>query len=241
MAKETREKSGDSDFDPNAWMVTFGDLLMLLLTFFVLLLTMKSLDGTDTNDMFQYFTESQGPLGFMGGEKGKGEDAMGRVNITSSSMLRETLELMEGMRKHHAKRGEVRRLREIIDITEDNRGVVISMESENLFKPAAAEISNEGLTVLDATAKLFQSATNDILIMGHTDDIAIKTRRFRSNWELSFYRAMSVLFYLSDSKGLRPVRLAAGGYGPMRPRYPNDSMENRAKNRRVEFVLRQSR
>ncbi len=232
----------DSQIDPNAWMTTFGDLLMLLLTFFVLLLTMKSLDKEQLEKTFDYFQESHGPLEFAGGGRDPGErEGFRPVNITSMKMLRETINLMAGMKQHSLERNEMLQLKKIVDIAEDKRGVVISLESDHLFNTGEAEVRKEGLATINGIADLLRSAKNDVLIMGHTDNIPTRKGKYKSNWELSFYRSLSVLFYLTDSQGLKPQRLASGGYGGLMPRCPNNSKENRAKNRRVEFILRQSR
>ena len=101
-----------------------------------------------------------------------------------------------------------------------------------------AEIRVDRLHILDEIGRLFRYAANDILVMGHTDNVPTTGTRFDSNMELSAYRALSVLYYLTDSRGLKAERLAAGGYGAFLPRYPNDTPEGRTKNRRVEFLLK---
>ena len=76
-----------------------------------------------------------------------------------------------------------------------------------------------------------------IVVAGHTDDVPIKTARFRSNWDLSAARAVSVLHELIRDGGLDPARLIAEGHGEAHPLVPNDTADNRAINRRVELVI----
>lgn len=217
--------------DPNAWMVTFGDLIMLLLTFFVLLLTMKSMDKKDTDQMFDYFIEAEGVLE-IGGYKSVtvNKNDSGTLKqaryITSSAMLKRTL------------KQNYYNFRKYYDVDEDERGLVVTLDSEHLFDAGMATIRPSGFSVLDMVGNLLSNVSNDVLILGHTDNTPIRRGRYRSNWDLSSYRALSVFNYLTEEYGLDPKKMAPGGYGDTRPAIPNTSPENRAKNRRVEFILK---
>lgn len=228
--------------DPNAWMATFGDLLMLLLTFFVLLLTMKSMN---TGKVREIFVNTSGPLDTIAQSEfvepiDEFEQYSKSVDITSTQTLEDAIDMLEGINPSPDKKRAIRNLRDLIDVTESEMGVVITLESDQLFDSGDAEIHPSRLEVLDAIAMLFRNATNDVLIMGHTDSIPTRGDRFESNWELSVYRALSVLYYMTDAAGLDPERLAAGGFGDRIPLYPNDTEENRSKNRRVEFILKKT-
>ena len=89
---------------------------------------------------------------------------------------------------------------------------------------------------MDELAKLFEEFPCDMIIQGHTDDRPVRGRRFDSNWELSASRAIAVMRYMVENGGLDPKKLGTAGYADQRPLVPNDSRENRAKNRRVEFL-----
>jgi chemotaxis protein MotB len=228
----------DDDGDPNAWMATFADLLMLLLTFFVLLLTMKSMDAGKVREIF---VRTYGPLDFIYQNEYVPPldefDHYAKTVITTTETLEEAIDILEGINPIPDKKRAIRNLRELIDVTESEKGVVITLESDHLFDSGDAEIHPARIEVLDAIAMLFRYATNDILIMGHTDNVPTRGGRFNSNWELSTYRALSVLYFMTDAGGLDPERLAAGGFGDRIPIFPNDTKENRDKNRRVEFIL----
>ncbi len=174
-----------------------------------------------------------GGVTMMGGER-----PVSTEMIASSDRIRKVLDLLEGVERLKARDGEMTRLRETLEISEDRRGVVVTLNADCLFDPASAELAPGRVVLLDGVGKLLRHAANDILVMGHTDDRPIRKSPFASNWELSVYRALNVLYYLTDNCGLKPERMGAGGYGDLMPRYPNDSEENRARNRRVEFVLR---
>lgn len=242
MASDKEKTTGGTETDPNAWMATFADLLMLLLTFFVMLLTMKSMDAGKAREIF---VRTYGPLDFVSQNEyvpplDEFDHYVKASVITSTEALEKAIDLLEGIDPIPGRERPVVNLRDLIDVSESEQGVVITLESDHLFNSGDAEIHPDRLTVLDAIARLFQYAANDILIMGHTDSTPMRDERFESNWELSVYRALSVFYYLSDAAGMEPARFAAGGFGDQMPRFPNDSELNRSKNRRVEFILRQT-
>ena len=243
MASDRKKNSdGGSGLDPNAWMATFADLLMLLLTFFVMLLTMKSMDSGKAREVF---VRTYGPLDFISQNEyvpplEEFDHYIKTTVITSTDALEKAIDLLEGIEPITGRKKSVLNLRDIIDVSQSDKGVVVTLDSDRLFDSGDAEIHPDRLAVLDAIARLFRYAANDILIMGYTDSTPIRNDRFQSNWELSVYRALSVLYYMTDAAGLDPKRLAAGGFGDRMPRYPNDSEENRSKNRRVEFILKKT-
>ncbi len=244
MAREDNNNADSrAGINPNAWMVTFGDLIMLLLTFFVLLLTMKSMDAGALKEKFQEMSAGLGPLEHVDMRPG-GSLIEGQYSLKKSLIMRnkqaveEVLDLLEGIDRKKVEEHHLEKLRQLIDIDTDERGVVVNMEFDYLFDSGKAEVRSDRFPFLDSLGRLFRNVANDILIMGHSDNQPVQGGEFESNFELSFYRAMSVMFYLTEGLGLKPERFAAGGYGDLRPSYPNDSEENRSKNRRIEFILR---
>jgi len=232
-----------SGMDPNGWMTTFSDLVMLLLTFFVLLLTMKSMDTKAYKKIFEHISQTSGPLfhsdiniqiGSVRNEPYLGKALM----IRTSEQLEEKIELMASLEQCPIRQKQLTDLKHLIDITENDEAVVIGMVADHLFESGDAQIRPDKLDLLDNIGCLLRCASNDIVIMGHTDAVPIKNNAFQSNWELSLYRALSILYYFSDHVGIRADRLAAGGFGASRPQASNDSEENRMRNRRVEFMLK---
>lgn len=119
------------------------------------------------------------------------------------------------------------------------KGLVITFVSEVLFDSGKAKIKPEANASLDKVAKILKENVPDldIGIEGHTDNVPIKVSGWKSNWELSSARAISVLHYLIDKRGISPERVAAIGYGEYRPVTSNDTKEDRKQNRRVEIVI----
>jgi chemotaxis protein MotB len=125
-----------------------------------------------------------------------------------------------------------------VKVEMQNKGLVITFVSEVLFDSGKAKLRNDSLSKLDKVASVLNTTVSDlnIGIEGHTDNQPIKKSGWKSNWELSTARALSVLHYLGD-KGVNEPRLAATGYGEYRPVAGNDSRDGRQKNRRVEIVI----
>lgn len=119
------------------------------------------------------------------------------------------------------------------------KGLVITFIAEVLFDSGKAKIRPKAYSSLDKVSRILVENVSDmeIGVEGHTDNQAIKFSKWKSNWELSSARAMSVLHYLVDNKGISPSRVSAIGYGEYRPRVSNDSKENRQLNRRVAIVI----
>ncbi len=120
-----------------------------------------------------------------------------------------------------------------------DRGLVVTFVSEVLFDSGKAKLRDEALAKLDKVSGVLNTTVRDLNvgIEGHTDDQPIKYSGWKSNWELSSARAMSVLHYMIESTDMNPARLSGTGYGEYHPVTSNDSAEGRQQNRRVEIVI----
>lgn len=254
-----QDKDNESYQDTTMWMVTFGDLLMLLLTFFVMLLTMSSMDTKALKSIFSIFQGGFGPLEFsdMTGIKQSRivdtencnaailsdiNQRLDRIVARKGSASVDSLETLEDFLDTGDdldSGGVLAVLKNVIDVTEDERGVTMTFQANLLFDSGEAEIKPAIFSLLDAIAKVLSAVSNQILIMGHSDNIPIRSKRYRSNWELSLHRALNVHRYFIQ-KDISPKRLAVGGYGDSRPQFPNDTKQGRDKNRRVEVILRKT-
>ena len=124
-----------------------------------------------------------------------------------------------------------------VSITMGKRGLVVTVVAEVLFDSGKAKIKPQGQTVLNKVANVLGPMSDDIAIEGHTDNVPIKFSRWKSNWELSTQRALNVVHYFEDDKGIRPQRMSATGYGPYHPVTSNDTPEGKQMNRRVEIIV----
>ena len=219
------------------WIVTFADLMTLLLVFFVLLYSVSSLD-------LEKFKKAISSIQVSLGEE---EPSIRLLDITGgvgSPDKKISLEEITGLRprkqrimKEINKFIEQKKLGEHVNVKIYKGKVITQIMGKALFESGSAEFVSEGKPILDEIIEVIKRFPEyDINIKGHTDDVPISTERFPSNWELSAIRATTVLKYLIQEE-VDPARLTATGYGELLPLVPNDTPENRARNRRVEFVL----
>ncbi|ETR73021.1 MAG: chemotaxis protein MotB [Candidatus Magnetoglobus multicellularis str. Araruama] len=230
MAKK-KDQNPDDGTDPTGWMVTFGDLLMLLLTFFVMLLTMRSLDTAAIKAIFQpvgkgggigalLFPESKIASGIL--ESTGSQDAM---LIVSYAMLQNLMNEGESADVDD-KWGSTE---DNYDVYENQEGYVIGLKGDVLFESGQADIKPAMHHTLDRIAFILNAVSNDILIVGHTDKITPGRSRFPSNWELSLYRALSVHDYFINVKKLDPIRFSTGGAGSVKPLTSGENFDERKK------------
>lgn len=134
------------------------------------------------------------------------------------------------------------KLRQMIDsgqlkVAIRNGRMIIALPNDILFDSGKTDVKPDGVTALARVAQVLATVSDrDFLVAGHTDNLPIKTAKYRSNWELSTARAVQVV-QLLISKGMSPKVLAAAGYGEFDPVVANDTPANRAHNRRIEIVL----
>ena len=128
-----------------------------------------------------------------------------------------------------------------IKIREEERGIVLQVDESILFDSGKAEIKDSSIHVLDTIAKIIQETDNEIVAEGNTDNVPINSAAYRSNWELSTERALSIVRYLIENKNINPNRISLKGYGEFNPIVPNDTPENKAKNRRVDILVVEER
>lgn len=218
------------------WIVTYADLVTLLLVFFILLF---SISTTNMEKFKQAIASIQ--ISF-----GESEPPIGILDLVKTSSLEKdiVLEDLSGLRSrsHNLLKGfntfiKKMDLEEHIDVHAFEGKIIIRMKGTVLYKSGFAAITDKGQPVLKELVKIFDEFKEyNINIKGHTDNVPISTRAFPSNWELSAIRATTVLKHLIKG-GIEPLRLTATGYGQLLPLVPNNTEENRSKNRRVEFVL----
>jgi chemotaxis protein MotB len=126
-----------------------------------------------------------------------------------------------------------------VEIETHGRKIIIRIREKGSFNSGSAYLDDDYIPVLKEVRNVLTSKVGSITVQGHTDNIPISTSRFRSNWELSSARAVSVAHELLVGGILDPTRVTVSGYADTRPLVANDSPENRARNRRVEIVIQQ--
>jgi chemotaxis protein MotB len=223
-------------------MVTFADLVMLLLTFFVLLLTMSSMDTKKLRDLMTHFRESTGVLELAGAGKVYNLGGLiNKYNVTDSLLVVDQKHFLTKIKLVSNIKNLLKDLKNNITLSDDERGVALTFHGNILFDPGKTTLRKEAYPVLDLIGDAIEGCPNDILIMGHSDNAPVNDEIYGSNWELSVYRGLSVLDYFLNKRGLLPSKFSVGGSGSSRPLYPNTNQKNRSLNRRVEIIFKHIR
>jgi chemotaxis protein MotB len=218
-------------------MATYGDMVTLILCFFVLLFAMSSVDAEKFKQAVISLQGSLGPL--KGGrtlEEGIEPNASGEEGVSAGSSPQyelDTQHVAYTINSYLRSEG----LDRSIQATVSQRGVAVSISDQFLFESGSAELKPEGQRVLYKIATLARDAVPAVSVEGHTDAVPLRGGRYRDNWGLSSARAAVVASYLATDAGVSPQKLQAVGYGPYRPLVPNDSAEHRALNRRVDLIF----
>jgi chemotaxis protein MotB len=216
-----RQRTHDNS---DRWLLTYADLITLLLGLFVILYAMSQVDSEKYSKVMQALGGVFGAPAALDGTQSAlpGQLAMSeKENITNK--IRGAL--YEDLKAN------------LITVSQDARGVVVHLAEELLFASGNAELKSSSLSSLDLLAGVFRTLPNEIRVEGHTDNVPIKTTMFPSNWHLSVARAVNTADYLMTKRGLEPGKLNVGGYSEYKPLVPNATAEDRAKNRRVDIVI----
>jgi len=257
-----------------AWVMTFADLMSLLLAFFVLLFSFSSMDKAiykevagSMKDAFGVqreikVTDSPKGINIIAREFSPGVIQPSIINevrqVTTNdskknpvfkdnnkeknadTLSEEDLEIMEKIKK------DSELLREaideeisvgLIDITVTQKRIILMVREKGSFASGSAQIIKPFEIVANKIGKVFSDFEGMIIVSGHTDNIPISTSRFRSNWELSSSRAVSVIHQLATEEELKDKHFEIAAYADTKPIDSNDTVSGRAKNRRVEIMM----
>ena len=238
MSEDLMETAPLREEGAPAWMATFGDLMSLLMCFFVLLLSFSEMDR-------QKYKEISGSLKNAFGiqykkqiwESPKGTKIIARDFDERPITFTHTLDeiFLEVKKEINA---SFRDMKDLIEMKEEEKKVTIRLMGESTFDSGVAEIRGEMLPLLTKIGIALSKTPEFVIIAGHTDDVPIGNgNRFKTNWELSTARAISVSTYFIENGWIPPDRIAAMGFGEYRPIASNDTDSGRQKNRRVEIIL----
>ena len=223
-----------------AWLGTYGDMITLMLCFFVMLYNPSEVDVTQMATITQslQMQETDTTSGGLSLSAGQLSDLGNNINSLPSLEKGKSL----GLAKKKAVSlfaPDVKSNK--ITITSDERGLIITLLSDNFFDEGSADLNiNDTRETLLRLADFFRSDElkgRRFRIEGHTDNTPVaENSKFPSNWELSATRAVNVLHYLADY-GVRENDFSVAGYADTRPKFSNDTAEGRAYNRRVDIII----
>ncbi|MFA9375366.1 MAG: flagellar motor protein MotB [Lachnotalea sp.] len=259
MAKRKQE---DPPKGLPAWMATFSDLMNLLLCFFVLLFSMSTVDAEKFEQVAASFASSFSILSGGGSSIGEGvlissgvsqlseldqyftsmgKNEQGDTTTTidqqteyENKALTESEQMAEQIEQMIANSG----VEEDIEIDFNSHYVLLTLNGAFLFDSGSAQIKEESLPLIDKVGLIIGKFSDRIVeIEGHTDNVPISNSKYKNNNELSTARALAVLEYFIDEKGIDPVKLKSSGRGEYVPVADNSTAEGRARNRRVEVKI----
>ena len=236
MAKEKKEPEKPS----TAWQGTYGDMIPLMLCFFVMLYNPSDVDVTQLATITQslQMNETETTNGGMSLSTGKLSDLGNTINSLPAIEKGRSL----GLAKKKAVSLFAPDIKSNkITVTSDERGLVISLAADNFFAEGSADLNIEetrdSLLRLSDFFKDPELKTRKFRVEGHTDNTPVaEDSKFVSNWELSAARSMNVLHYLADY-GVNENRFSIAGYADTQPKFENNTPEGRAYNRRVDIII----
>jgi len=250
-----------------AWVVTFADLMSLLMCFFVLLLSFSEIDAQKfkqiagelskafgvqrevpvleipqgTSPIFDKFSPAPPDPTVVNEVKQTTTDEQSKLETLKSPQEQAVQEQIQ--EKIDANMAEILEVLEPaikegrINVSEDQRRIIIRVEEKGSFPSGSAKLTYDFEGLLLEMAEVLADMPGDLAIEGHTDNVPIRTDRFYSNWDLSAARAAAVANVLLARDQVSADRLRVTGLADTEPRVPNTRPENQAKNRRVEIII----
>lgn len=244
MAKKKHHEEHENH---ERWVVSYADFMTLLFALFVVLYSVSKVDTkkmVQTQQALQWALhfEGTGGVGAMPIFEGPPSEGGCAASQGSSPVVdKRAGRTVEALRKRLERRLKSLLLEsktsKLVTVEIANGRLQVRMATTRFFDTGQAALRPEALPVLDAMGEELAELKRGVRIEGHTDDAALGTSRFRSNWELSGSRAAAVVDYLEKAHHLDPALLSAAGMGSSRPLVNNDTPDNRELNRRVELVI----
>ena len=227
MAKKPEEKEGNKE----RWLLTYADLITLLMIFFVVMYALSQVDAAK----FRALADALGVV-FGGGKTLVGESG-GTSSVPLPRPSSRAEAMLQEMRVSAEEELERQGVREGAEARVQERGLVITLENRLIFEPAHASISPRAHARLVALGQLLRETEGVIRVEGHTDNTPIRSAEFPSNWQLSALRAANIAQLLVEEAGLKPSQVSAVGLADSRPVADNGTPQGRARNRRVAIVV----
>ena len=250
MRKSKKEDGGNKGAN---WMDTYGDMVTLLLTFFVLLYSFSTVDANKWRHLVSALNGSAGVLEqeehvFQREPNDNNVLEPDSMDTSSTDALEDggydsylteqqnVQTLYESIKEYI----EINGLDQDIIVNKNNLEILVRFSNNVLFASGEAVMGESAETILSEIANMMEPCyqmIKMIRIEGHTDNVPISTSKFPTNWELSTARAVCVLRYMITTHGFPKDKISAVGYGEEHPVADNNSEGGRKMNRRVDFVI----
>lgn len=222
------------------WLLTYSDLITLLMIFFVVMYSMSNVDVAKYSQMSSSLQGVFAGSKYMLGEGGAGQSQSGeevKVEQKIAEQAVKSISKTQQMQKDLHKYLQENKLQNGVEVQVEQRGLIVSLKDSIFFESGKADIAPEHAEHILKMVDILNKLDSDIAIEGHTDNIPIHNSLFASNWDLAAMRSINVINLLVKKGGLNPAKLAATSYGEYRPIASNASKEGRAQNRRINIVV----
>jgi chemotaxis protein MotB len=225
------------------WMLTYADVMNLLLILFIILYAMANVDVAKYEQVAASMRAAFGDesAATVIGDSGGAPSMISLEATAPSSVVPSNLEeqQMQEVQETVEKLVSDLGLSSQVDVSLQERGIFISIGEQVLFKSGSADMENSSKENISKIGReiLAKIPGKQMRVEGHTDNVPISNSRFPDNQELSTARANSVWRVLVKDAGIDPTKLSATGYGEYRPKVKNDTEEHRKENRRVDLVI----
>lgn len=253
MSKKTRHQAHEEHAD-ESWLLPYADLLTLLLALFIVLYSMSASDAKKFEEMSDAFnsvlSSGSGVLEYKSGtptsanlDLGKAEKLNNNVadkvdRDKQQELIKQEQVDLEKLKKRLDNYIEVSGLTTQLDTKLNHSQLMITISDNALFDSGKANVKPEARMLAKALSNIMMEFPDyDIIVSGHTDNLPISNSDYASNWDLSADRALQFMKILLLNDNLNPKKFSAIGYGEYHPIAPNDTLSNRAKNRRVEISI----
>lgn len=243
-----RKKKPQEHVNTERYMLTYSDMITLLMMFFIIMYASSNVDATKYKEISDSFK-----IAFSGGQtivgSGNSMNIKNNKNISST----ESNGQVQNDKTNEANQAEENRLKQVKQIIDnyiqqnnmntsvstqiEERGLVISIQDTLFFDSGKADVKPEFQKRIVEIGKILNTIDNYIRIEGHTDNVPISNYKYMDNLDLSTARANAVLRVLQNQSNINPKRLASMGYGDQRPVADNNTDAGRARNRRVDIVV----
>lgn len=236
MDDERDEGGGNEGGGMMRWLITYADLITLLLAFFIVLYAMNRTEQIKFSLVAQALAnefDSQSIVGSGIGPSIITANSGTEAQRAAQQQLNALSHLQDRLQQAIQKAG----LSQQVSVTSNVRGVEVSLDATTLFASASAALSPRAVTLLEGLGAALATVPNDIEVVGYTDSTPIHTSQYPSNWQLSAMRAANVVYVLSQVPHIDPARLSLAGFGPYHPVATNATAQGRAHNRRVNILV----
>ena len=274
MSEEDQAPAEEGDAGAPAWVMTFADLMSLLMCFFVLLLAFSEMDAQKfkqlsgsmkqafgvqrmikandipkgTSIVAQEFSpgipqptpfqvveqettdDTKDNLEFSEGSDGNKKNLAEQMYAAAVESVREDAEKLVEDLKEEIETG-------MLEVEWSEAEITVRLKEKSTFNSGEAKLKSGSFVVIDRIAKSLNNIEGNIIVAGHSDNVPISTYEYRSNWELSAARAANVVHHLTLNRKIDSNRVQMRAHAETKPLVPNDSLENKARNRRVEIVI----